>query len=252
MSGLGFKLNAGTPLSLTPRARRAPSGAWTNCDLHAQVGLWAHLIPALESGGLDTEARGWQRGERGVFDYLWVLDWDVAWTGDLARILKSFSPDTADFLSFDAPRAEADDQFYTHQKLRNYLGDQQVRKALVVPARYSRRMLGAVRELVASGRHAFCETRAPSLCAEQSSWCQHKGMINLMPAVFSEYHCAIAACSRTQDRPNAATLLSQRTPPPGPGCNHISLANVWKRQAQWHHAPKRTRPPGQLLHRVQM
>jgi hypothetical protein len=175
---------------------RAPSGAWTQCDLHAQVGLWAHLIPALESGGFDTKARGWcqtQRGERGVFDYLWVLDWDVAWTGDLARILKSFSSETADFLSFDAPRAEKDEQHYKQQRLRNYLEDWQVRKALVVPARYSRRMLSAVRELVASGRHAFCETRSPSLCAEQSSWCQHKGMVDLRPEVFSEYHCATAA-----------------------------------------------------------
>ena len=161
--------------------------------MHAQVGLWAHLIPALESGGIDTEARGWQRGERGIFDYLWVLDWDVAWTGDLARILKSFSSDTSDFLSFDAPLAEKDEQNYKQQRLRNYLEDSQVRKALVVPARYSRRMLSAVRELVASGRHAFCETRSPSLCAEQSSWCRHKGMVDLRPEVFSEYHCATTA-----------------------------------------------------------
>ena len=36
-----------------------------------------------------------------------------------------------------------------------------------------------------------------------------------------------------------------------PGCNDISLAHVWKRQSKWHLAPKKTRPPGQLLHRVQ-
>ena len=186
-------------LSALPTRERYPKAgavggwqwAWTQCDLHAQVGFWAYLIPALERGRFDTEARGWQRGV--FFDYLWVLDWDVAWTGDLARILKSFSSDTADFLSFDAPRAEKDEQHYKQQRLRNYLEDGQVRKALVVPARYSRRMLSAVRQLVASGRHAFCETRSPSLCAEQSSWCQHKGMVDLRPEVFSEYHCATAA-----------------------------------------------------------
>jgi hypothetical protein len=155
----------------------------------ARAGRSLYLIPALERGGFDT--RGWQRGI--LFDYLWILDWDVAWTGDLTRILKSFSSDTADFLSFDAPRAEKDEQHYKQQRLRNYLEDWQVRKALVVPARYSRRMLSAVRQLVASGRHAFCETRSPSLCAEQSSWCQHKGMVDLRPEVFSEYHCAPAA-----------------------------------------------------------
>lgn len=181
-------------------------------------------MPALESGGVETAARGWRRGERGVFDFLWVLDWDVAWTGDLARILKSFSSDGADFLSFDAPRPEADEQHYTQQKLRNYLTDQEVRKALVVPARYSRRMLSAVRDLVASGRHAFCETRSPSLCAQQASWCTHRGMRDLRPAVFKEYDC----------------------------CNQIPLSRVWKRQTQWHQAEKRTRPPGQLLHRVQV
>ena len=98
-----------------------------------------------------------------------------------------------------------------------------MRKALVVPARYSRRMLSAVRELVGSGRHAFCETRSPSLCAEQP-WCTHHGMRDLRPNVFKEYDC----------------------------CNQIPLKHVWRRQTQWHEAAQATRPPGQLLHRVQV
>jgi len=130
---------------------------WTQCDLHAQVGFWAHLLPGQAGSGASGREP----------DFLWVLDWDVAWTGDLARILKSFSVDRSDFLSFDAPRHEMSDDHYRQQKLRNYLSDSQVFKALVVPARYSRRMLGAVRKLVASGRHAFCETRSPSLCVRR-------------------------------------------------------------------------------------
>ena len=147
----------------------------------------------------------------------------MAWTGDLARILKSFSTDASDFLSFDAARPEASDAHYTQQRLRNYLADAEVLKALVVPARYSRRMLAAVHELVASGKHAFCETRSPSLCA-QAGWCTHRGMRELKPEVFSAYDC----------------------------CNQIPLADVWRRQKLWHRASKETRPPGQLLHRVQV
>ena len=71
------------------------------------------------------------------------------------------------------------------QALRNHLRDDEVRKALLVPVRYSRRLLGALSADVAAGRLAFCEARAPSLCAQQRGWCRQQGMRALRPDLFS-------------------------------------------------------------------
>jgi len=48
-------------------------------------------------------------------------------------------------------------------------------------------------------------------------------MVDLRPQVFSRWDC----------------------------CNSIGLEEVWRRQREWHLSDKKTRPPGQLLHRVQ-
>ena len=42
--------------------------AWIACDLHAQVGAWLHLL---------------KFGRHPPFDFLWTIDADVAWTGNL-------------------------------------------------------------------------------------------------------------------------------------------------------------------------
>ena len=73
----------------------------------------------------------------------------------------------------------------SEQALRNHLRDDEVRKALLVPVRYSRRLLGALSADVAAGRLAFCEARAPSLCAQQRGWCRQQGMRALRPDLFS-------------------------------------------------------------------
>ena len=101
------------------------------------------------------------------------------------------------------------------------MADHEVRKALIVPARYSRRMLGATKQLVASGKHCFCETRGPSLC-HASRWCTQRAMQTLRPDIFGEYHC----------------------------CNDIPLERVAEMQQAWRRNASASRPPGQLLHRV--
>ena len=179
--------------------------AWTQCDLHALVGYFGRHEP-----------RRFQPP-----DYLWVIDWDVAWTGNLHRILRGFDRTRADLLTFDEVKAERDDRSYLQQSLRNYLSDDEVRKALIVPARYSRRMLGATKQLVASGKHCFCETRGPSLC-HASRWCTQRAMQTLRPDIFGEYHC----------------------------CNDIPLERVEEMQQAWRRNASANRPPGQLLHRV--
>ena len=140
-----------------------------------------------------------------------MIDWDVAWTGSLHRILRAFDRTRADLLTFDEVKAERDDHSYLQQSLRNYLADDEVRKALIVPARYSRRMLGATKQLVASGKHCFCETRGPSLC-HASRWCTQHSMQTLRPDIFGEYHCCNDIPSRGWRRCRGVAPKREREP----------------------------------------
>ena len=113
---------------------------------------------------------------------------------------------------------------YRQLGARNYLHDDEVYKSMLVPARYSRRMLGSLRELVGGGRHAFCESRAPSLC-RGAKWCRHRSMRLVAPQAFA---------------------------PGGFGCcNKVSLGAVAWRREQWAKEPPAKRPVGMLIHRVQ-
>ena len=95
---------------------------------------------------------------------------------------------------------------------------------MLVPARYSRRMLGSLRELVSNRRHAFCESRAPSLC-KSAKWCHHRAMRLVAPQAFA---------------PGAFGC-----------CNKVSMGDVYWRREQWAKEPPAARPPGMLIHRVQ-
>ena len=81
-----------------------------------------------------------------------------------------------------------------------------------------------VRELVGSGRQAFCESRAPSLC-KSAKWCHHRAMRLVAPQAFA---------------PGAFGC-----------CNKVSMGDVYWRREQWAKEPPAKRPPGMLIHRVQ-
>ena len=99
-----------------------------------------------------------------------------------------------------------------------------MRKALLVPVRYSARMLAALEALVRAGKLGFCETRAPSLCAAEPSWCTAAGMRSLRPDLFSpRFGC----------------------------CNNISAHALLTRRRQWAALPEGRRPSlGRLVHRI--
>ena len=172
------------------------------CDLHALVGLQLH--------------------GRHV-DYLWAVDWDVGWVGDLAAILHSYSTTPVDLLSTSPAHQFTSNQTgYTQFELRTYLSPTEVYRALLAPARYSRRLLTAMDELVRSGKQAFCETRAPSLCTAQG-WCSQQSMQTVNPSLLVEgYGC----------------------------CDDFGEDDLSHFQTAWAAMPPALRPPGQLVHRL--
>ena len=102
--------------------------AWAAaCDLPGLVGV---LIRNSRGGELAAwwKARG--------FRWLWTLDWDVGWTGDLAGILAAFGDQKHDYLA-GAPPHLADPTWFPFFPLRNHLADHQVYQTLVVPQRFS-------------------------------------------------------------------------------------------------------------------
>ena len=68
--------------------------AWTMCDLHAVVGALTH---------------------RPEYEYLWVLDHDLGWTGDLLEILRQFDTVDADLLTADEATAHRNDSGFHQQ-----------------------------------------------------------------------------------------------------------------------------------------
>ena len=68
--------------------------AWTMCDLHAVVGALTH---------------------RPEYEYLWVLDHDLGWTGDLLEILRQFDAVDADLLTADEATAHRNESGFQQQ-----------------------------------------------------------------------------------------------------------------------------------------
>lgn len=69
--------------------------------------------------------------------HTWVMDADVGWTGDLAQILGAFGGYPQHLLTGEPASAHASEEGYRQFGLRNYLAASEVRKALLVPVRYS-------------------------------------------------------------------------------------------------------------------
>ena len=86
-------------------------------------------------------------------------------------------------------------------------------------------MLATTRGLINSGKAAFCETRGPSLCHQESSWCRQRSMINLRWDLFNKNFSCCKSHSERYSR---------------------------ERHGLWEALPKETRPPVQLLHRVKL
>ena len=191
--------------------------AWVGCDLHALAGLELNLLPQMRLQQLQGA------GGRQI-DYVWALDWDVGWVGDLGGVLRAFDAAPAELLTTRAAVPIRDNTSgYRQFGLRNYLAASQVHQALLAPARYSLRFTTAVRELVARGKQAFCETRPASLCVGQPGWCAMRGMQELRPDLFADgYSC----------------------------CADFGADDLARARTAWEGMPQFSRPPGQLVHRL--
>ena len=206
--------------------------SWQMCDLHAVVGALHHLR------GADTTQRenpAWKmcherigptkatmckfgpRGRRLAaaargFDYLWVVDPDIGWTGDLSAWLRAFDASDADLLTTDEPRRRPNTTGYKQQRLRNHMSDEEVWSSLLVPVRYSVRMLATLSLLVGSGRLSFCESRAASACAArragsaQGGWCTMGGLRQLRPDLFFP-HPKFSCCNAISEDAMAEARL---------------------------------------------
>ena len=172
------------------------------------------------------------------------MTWALGWAGHLGDLLHEFDSDSAALLTADAATAHPDPHDYKQQKLRNYLRDGEVYKALLAPARYGRRLLAAMHAEVAAGRHAFCETRGPSLCKQQQqrSWCRTTGMRQARPDLFAD-----GASSRPFALPHSLYGC----------CSGVTADDLRTLQAQWDNRSawsKRTRRPmtprGLFVHRM--
>ena len=146
----------------------------------------------------------------------------MGWTGNLADILGSFAGAPHDFLAGGTPHP-ADKASWAYFGLRSHLRDDEVWQTLVVPQRFSMRMVRAVDQAVSAGQHSYCEMRSPSLCQQQRSWCLQAGMAQLQPSALGEFEC----------------------------CNSITEEQLVQRQRAWSAAPQGAiRSPGQLNHRI--
>ena len=214
---------ARTYYSAKPSHSGAPvRWSWTSCDLHAFTAVLPQLRAAANShkGGAQDGHKG--GGAAAPFDYVWNIDYDIGWTGDLAAILSAFDDERADLLTTDLPvRATA--EIYEQLRVRNYMGDDEVYKALLVPARYSRRLLLGLDGLVSRGQHTYCEARASSFCHKSHSWCTYRGMRQLRPELFdAKFGC----------------------------CNAISEAMLTRMRQEDEAAGKPAGHRGKLVHRV--
>ena len=87
-------------------------------------------------------------------------------------------------------------------------------------------MVAWLDEVLARGQHAFCETRGPSLCAQQPG-CRHASMRSARPDLFADADgLGLYSC-----------------------CVKVTAAAVGEAQRQWERAA--SRPPGMFVHKLQ-
>ena len=102
-------------------------------------------------------------------------------------------------------------------------------KALLAPARYGRRLLAWLDAELQQGHHAFCETRAPSLCHAQASWCRQASLRATRPELFADadgyklYSC----------------------------CTKVTTEAVAQAQRRWEGSAAAARPPGMFVHKME-
>ena len=149
----------------------------------------------------------------------------LQWIGRLGPLLHAFDTDASDLLTADPAALHLNNRSGYHAHgLRNYLRDDQVWKALLAPARYTRRLLWWLHAEVRKGRHAFCETRGPSLCHAQAHWCRQASLRATRPELFSDqYSC----------------------------CSKVSAHAVVEAQQRWEDAAVDSRPPGMFVHKME-
>ena len=207
--------------------------SWIMCDMHAIVGAYRHRLFGSAADSLAAPPPSSSRLGRPhqQLSYLWVFDYDITWAGDLGAFVDAFAAEPADLLvakdnGHASSRKNHKGQItYAQFSVRNYLADEAVYSALLAPVRYSARMLERTRGVVADGQLAFCETRGPSLCRAQPSWCTQRSMLELRPELFS---ANFSCCKSHSERFSS------------------------EREQEWRRLPEAARPPVQLLHRVKL
>ena len=140
----------------TPRQLRR-NWHWYNCDASFLTYFklhWAHFH---------------------VYDYIWIVEHDLGWTGSLADLLGTYSDDTENDIRCPWLTTVRDMHAGQRQNKSRYqlTGTAHCEQSLV---RISRRLLQVVLdELDQDGAGLFCELRAPSACRARS-WCKMRSL----------------------------------------------------------------------------
>ena len=134
----------------------------------------------------------WKRQERGMpsFDWYWFMEWDLAWTGNLPRMLASFhSPGTSqpDLLGHAIVGTT---RSYPHKlKLNRSVFNTPVNSTHWCSQqlmKMSHRLLLQVMQFVSSpSNYMFCELRTPTVCARATN-CTMQPIQSVIPSYFGD------------------------------------------------------------------
>lgn len=107
----------------------------------------------------------WYRNVRSTLPawvtHIWVMEYDVSWTGNLPGLLAMLSDNTSDWI---APRPGPAAPRWHAYRDHNWLQDLEVWQNLVTLVRYSSRLLDAIAKNLQEGRHQYCEITGITTC----------------------------------------------------------------------------------------
>ncbi|KAG2439190.1 hypothetical protein HXX76_004553 [Chlamydomonas incerta] len=129
---------------------------WNHCDAPELV--WFDLF----SRDLDPAIKN-----------MWVAEYDVAWTGDIAGVFGTF-PERPDFVCCTDFKSGGIGigSGWMNFKLRTWLQDKEVKQCFIMLARYSLRYMRVFWEETRMGHLQFCEVSGAAICNKHSTWCR--------------------------------------------------------------------------------
>ncbi|KAG2452904.1 hypothetical protein HYH02_002247 [Chlamydomonas schloesseri] len=104
--------------------------------------------------------------------HVWVAEYDVGWTGDIAAVFGSF-PQQPDFVCSTDWKQDGTTigPAWSNFPLRTWLKDNEVKQCFIMMARYSLRYLQAFLDETRLGHLQFCEMSGAAICAKHHTWC---------------------------------------------------------------------------------